>query len=167
MPAEQPVLRTPVWVVLLRIAPVVVGFGLLSLLGVLTGDGAGFAPVVAALLGGTVGVTLVARMKVVLSPERLIVRGWRQWDLSWSEVQAVAPPPRGWFRTRSVSVYDGRGWRPLRALTVSWPWESARVEQQYHQVGQWWLAHRGADWRPAPPDQPLWLANPYASPPAG
>jgi hypothetical protein len=162
---ETVVLRTSVIARLLRVAPLGVWFTFLWLIGVGTGDGPGYFPLVCFGIGLLVGLPLVARMRVVLGPDRLTVVGWRRWDMAWSEVQGVVPPAFGWFRRRSVAVYDGRAWRSLLVLTVGWPWERRRVQAQYHQVGQWWLDHRGADWQPMPPPAPIGdPTNPYATP---
>jgi hypothetical protein len=99
------------------------------------------------------GIDLRDEVAVVVGP-------LRSREIPWRDVQAVA-----FRRGIDVTLYlaGGREVRCLyprhNLLFVSWQ----RVTADYHRVGQWWLAHRGPDWRPIPsPPAPPPPAAAYA-----
>jgi hypothetical protein len=90
---------------------------------------------------------------VTLTPDGLSFRstGWSPRDLRWPAVQSISlgRGPFGsivvhaapWDRVEQYRMTFGRGAFLLR------PAQAALRTQ----LEQWWVAHRGADWRPGPP----------------
>ncbi|HEY8717767.1 hypothetical protein [Pengzhenrongella sp.] len=83
-----------------------------------------------------------------LTPELAVIRGFRRRDVPWRDVQAVFGRER-----RDVQLILESG----EAVTLPAPRNpmgrhgEATYDRDYHRIGQWWLAHRGADWTPAAP----------------
>jgi hypothetical protein len=87
---------------------------------------------------------------VILDPEVARVNGLRRQVVPWRRVQAVST--ESMLGTRRVVLWTDDGGRiPLRAPTATI--FGGRFDVKFHQIGQWWLAHRGADWKPVPPAQ--------------
>lgn len=87
---------------------------------------------------------------VDLTRESAILRGFRRRSVPWHEVQAVVRKRR--FETWVVQLIPLSG-KPvtLRAPTTSWSLGAAKYERDHQRIGQWWVAHRGASWRPEAP----------------
>jgi hypothetical protein len=90
---------------------------------------------------------------VVLTEEAAIVRGLRWQNLPWKRVQAVLPFDELGSRRVCLILESGRRVN-LRAPTTMLGLGAARYEQDFHRIGQWWLAHRGQSWRPLRPEAP-------------
>ena len=104
-----------------------------------------------------IGVASVAWFGITLTPDAAVVHGFGRRRVPWSEVQAVTVE-RYVIELRIV-LWTARDKVPLRAPMTTFALGEQAVLRAYHQVGQWWLAHRGADWRPAH------LPNQYVAPP--
>jgi hypothetical protein len=111
-----------------------------------------------------VALTVLRPLGVDLRDDAAVVIGpLRRRVIPWREVQAVA-----FRRGRDVTLYlaDGREVRcpypSHNMLFASWQ----RVNDDFHRIGQWWLAYRGPDWRPvfAPPPHPPPAPFPPATP---
>jgi hypothetical protein len=94
----------------------------------------------------------------------VLVDPFRRRRIPWRDVQAITMG--GWTdHHTTLHLANGRTVRcayPCRSLFAR-----RRVEADYHRVGQWWLAHRGPDWRPAvapPPPYPAPQSWPVAGP---
>lgn len=90
---------------------------------------------------------------VDLTPESAKLRGLRRRSIPWQDVQAVVHHRR--LDTWGVRLILESG-RPvmLRAPTTWWGIGTAEYERDFERLGQWWLAHRGASWRPMRPEAP-------------
>ena len=105
----------------------------------------GCASIVKALSLRTMGVDLM--------PESANVRGVRGRSVSWKDVQAVVRHRRqGTWGVRLI-LESGKPVR-LPAPTTWSGFGGAQYEQDFHRIGQWWLAHRGESWRPLCPEAP-------------
>jgi len=108
-------------------------------------------PVFQLVLGGllTAEAALLSTFGVDLTPEAAIVRSFRRQTIAWSDLQGVVSTQR--FGGAWVIQFVPAQGRPitLRAGTSWFGFGVATHVRQFHQVGQWWLAHRGPDWRPA------------------
>ena len=89
---------------------------------------------------------------VDLLPEHALVRCVRRRVVPWRDVQAVVRRPgKRWWLVQLV--LDSGKPVTLRApmLLISMDFGRTRrvaaYEQDYHRIGQWWLAHRGPSWR--------------------
>ena len=88
---------------------------------------------------------------VDLTPESAVVRGfWRRRTIAWREIQGVVSRQRAGTWVVQLLPEHGK-LMTLRAATSYFGFGVGTHVQQFHQIGQWWLAHRGVDWRPAPP----------------
>jgi hypothetical protein len=86
---------------------------------------------------------------VTLKDAELVVRVFRTRHIPWSQVQAVSQQSQMGSRWVVLSLADRKSVR-LPAPRVAWPARGkAKYDEQYHLIGQWWLEHRGAGWRPA------------------
>jgi hypothetical protein len=168
MSEDKVVLRTPVWLAVLRVLPVEMLVAATGVFDLRTGDRFGAVPLGGALLALLLTIALAVRFRVELRPDELRVVGWSRRVIPWSRVQSVQPATGSWFTLKPTTVYDGHIPVPLRPLTPTWPWASKRPDPRYHQIGEYWLAHRGAAWLPLPlPAVPPSLdarADPYAPP---
>jgi len=91
---------------------------------------------------------------VDLTPELAKVRSLRRRNIPWPEVQAVVHHRRLGVWSVRLILENGEAVR-LRAPTLSWEgFGAAAYERDFHQIGQWWLAHRGESWRPVRPEAP-------------
>jgi hypothetical protein len=88
---------------------------------------------------------------VDLTPTHLVERGLRRRSIEWSRIQDIAVQ-RGRLRVWSD---DGAVHRLATPIPKGWLWPGNRFDAEYNQLGQWWVEHRGADWRPLP-------VNPWA-----
>lgn len=96
----------------------------------------------------------IRTLGVDLTQESVNIRGLRRRRVPWQEVQAVVRHNQR--ATGRVSLILDSGERlALRAPTSSLGLGGARYERDFHLIGQWWLAHRGQDWRPVRPEAPL------------
>ena len=94
---------------------------------------------------------LLSTFSIDLTPDAAIVRGLRRRVIVWSDLQGVVSRQR-LGSTWVVQLVPAQG-RPitLRAAT-SWGGFGVTTHvQQFHQIGQWWLAHSGPTWRPKAP----------------
>lgn len=66
----------------------------------------------------------------------------------WAAVEAVTLH-RGRFGAWPV-IWLKNGERIALREFNCFPFGSAGAERAYHQIGQWWLGHRGPGWRPYP-----------------
>jgi hypothetical protein len=151
------VLRTswPRIVALALIGPASAAGGFL--LAVETGDRAGRHGVPTGLLAAVVGYFAVVsagsawaqrRNCVVLRPAEITVRsGIRAHVLSASEVQAVTLERFLGSRTVKVWLADGSYRRAAVAGRTRGLFQQ-NFDRDYHLVGEWWLANRGANWQP-------------------
>ena len=73
--------------------------------------------------------------------------------LPWQQVQAVLRFDELGSRRVCLILESGRRVN-LRAPTTVLGFGAARYEQEFHRIGQWWLAHRGQSWRPLRPEAP-------------
>jgi hypothetical protein len=106
-----------------------------------------------------------------LTPTQLIQTGWRGRSFDWSRIQDVVVDRDG--RRIQVWTDDGRVRRLRAPRRPSRHWPGRRFDQDYDVLGQWWVEHRGADWRPWPtlpspsqlsPDEPSVAGSPGAYP---
>jgi hypothetical protein len=105
------------------------------------GDGDGFLWAWGALLvlESAVLLAVLLRRAVFLGPESIVLRGlWRSTTVAAAEIQAV-------------TVGGGSLSQPVLLWTADRRRHScpAITEADLTVVGDWWLAHRGPDWRPA------------------
>lgn len=92
-------------------------------------------------------------MGVDLTPELARVRYLRRRDIPWHQVQAVVRSQLfGSWRVRLILENGDKV--TLRAPTTFFEWGCAEYERDFHQIGQWWLAHRGESWLPVRPEAP-------------
>lgn len=90
---------------------------------------------------------------VDLTDEAAVLRGVRRRTIAWRDVQTVVRTQRfGWV----VQLVPAGG-KPvtLRAPTTSRGKAVSEYERDFHRIEQWWLAHRGPSWSPAPPRREL------------
>jgi hypothetical protein len=89
---------------------------------------------------------------VDLTRESAIVRGRR--NVPWQEVQAVDRyVGRRGVRGVQLILQSGKAVN-LPAPTSSLGLGAAQFERDFHRIDQWWQAHRGDSWRPAPVETP-------------
>jgi hypothetical protein len=117
-----------------------------------------FSDPVPLVLGGVfVGEALWIRtFGVDLTAESANVRGIRRRSVTWSQVQAVLAY-RQMGASRVALVLDSGERVALREPSTYWgsgAATAARYEEDFHRLGQWWLAHRGSSWRPVRPEAP-------------
>lgn len=95
---------------------------------------------------------------VTLTPAHAVVHGYlHNRRVAWSEVRAVTQEP--WATDRQVVLWTPDGPVRLRAPSTVLGLGRTRFERDFHTIGQWWLAHRGADWRPAPASADPWAVR--------
>jgi hypothetical protein len=89
---------------------------------------------------------------VDLTPESANLRGFRRRSVPWLEVQAVVRYGRG---SRGVRLILEHG-KPvtLRAPRTDGILGAAQFDRDFHRIDQWWRAHRGESWLPAPVETP-------------
>ena len=81
------------------------------------------------------------------------VRAFRRRRVPWSQVPAVVRHRRlGTWVVRLI--LESGELVTLRARTYTWRSNAARYEQEFHSIGECWLAHRGQSWRPLCPEAP-------------
>jgi hypothetical protein len=90
---------------------------------------------------------------VDLTSESANVRGFRRRSIPWREVQAVLRYEQLGSTTVRFILENGKP-ITLRAPARLWGLGGAAYERDFHQIGQWWLAHRGESWRPLRPEAP-------------
>jgi hypothetical protein len=91
---------------------------------------------------------------VDLTPGSAKVRGLRRREIPWPEVQAVLQRRRLGVWSVRLILENGEG-VGLRAPTLAWEgFGAVAYERDFHQISQWWLAHRGESWRPVGPAAP-------------
>jgi hypothetical protein len=90
---------------------------------------------------------------VDLTPESANVRGIRRRSIPWREVQAVMRYEQLGSTTVRLILENGKP-VTLRAPARLWGLGGAAYDRDFHQIGQWWLAHRGESWRPLRPEAP-------------
>ncbi len=93
----------------------------------------------------------IRTFRVDLTRESANLRGLRRRSIPWRQVQAVLRDDL--FGAERVTLILENGERVrLRAPTTFLGLGAAEYERDFHRIGQWWLAHRGESWRPAPPE---------------
>jgi hypothetical protein len=90
---------------------------------------------------------------VDLTPESANVRGIRRRNIPWREVQAVLRNEQAGSTSVRLILENGKP-ATLRAPARLWGLGGAAYDRDFHQIGQWWLAHRGESWRPLRPEAP-------------
>jgi hypothetical protein len=91
-----------------------------------------------------------------LTPQLANVRGIRRRSVPWSQVQAVLGY-RHMGADRVALVLDSGERVVLRMPATYWGSGAAtdvKYREDFHRLGQWWLAHRGPSWRPVRPEAP-------------
>jgi len=125
---------------------------------------AGLNLVVAALLA-TAGITWLALCWLViacafaaealwfgiavleLTPEAANLGGFRRQSIPWQDVQDVVRYRRlGAWTVRLLVPESGRP-ALLRVPASTWGLGGQEYDRDFHQIEQWWLAHRGESWR--------------------
>ena len=106
------------------------------------------------ILGGLgVAAALWARtLGVDLTGESANLRGFRRRSVPWQEVQAVVRYGSGSMGVRLI-LKRGKRVRLLAPRTDG-IFGAAQFDRDFHRIDQWWLAHRGESWRPAPVETP-------------
>jgi hypothetical protein len=95
----------------------------------------------------------VRTMGVDLTPESANVRGVRRRSVPWKDVQALVHH-RG-QGTWVVRLILESGKPVMLPAPTTWSgFGRTRYEQDFHRIGQWWLAHRGESWCPVVPEAP-------------
>jgi hypothetical protein len=100
---------------------------------------------------------LIRSFGLDLTPESANVHGLRRRRVPWSQIQAVLCY-RAMGADRVALVLDSGERVVLRMPATYWgsgPATAARYQEDFHRLGQWWLAHRGPTWRPVRPEAPL------------
>jgi len=90
---------------------------------------------------------------VDLTPESANVRGIRRRSIPWREVQAVLRYEQAGSTSVRLILENGKPATlraPMRFLGLG----GAAYDRDFHQIGQWWLSHRGESWRPLRPEAP-------------
>ena len=88
---------------------------------------------------------------VDLTPQHAIVRGFRQRDVPWQEVQEVVSHTKSNGTSEVGLILENGESVMLRAPTSLWRKYDAQYERDFHCIDQYWLAHRGGSWHPVPP----------------
>jgi hypothetical protein len=104
---------------------------------------------------------LIRSFGIDLTPQSAMVRGLRRRSVPWSQVQAVLRYQQLGCDRVTLVLEDGQRLN-LRTPATFWGSGAAtahRYEQDFHQIGQWWLAHRGPSWRPVRPEAPQTLTQ--------
>jgi hypothetical protein len=99
---------------------------------------------------------LIRSFGVDLTPEFANARGFRRRCVPWSQIQAVLGY-RQMGADRVALVLDSGERVVLRMPATYWgsgAVTDVRYREDFHRLGQWWLAHRGPSWRPVQPEAP-------------
>ena len=99
---------------------------------------------------------LIRSFGIDLTPESANVRGFRRRHVPWSQIQAVLGY-RHWGADRVALVLDSGERVVLRMPATYWGSGAAtdvKYSEDFHRLGEWWLAHRGPSWRPVRPEAP-------------
>jgi hypothetical protein len=92
---------------------------------------------------------------VDLTQESVVVHAVRRRSIPWSQVQAVLRQVEPLGTWAILLILHGGERVVLRLPTTVWGGSGgAEYERSFHRIGQWWLAHRGASWRPERPEAP-------------
>ena len=92
-----------------------------------------------------VEVAAYARMSVTLRDDALVVQNVRRSEIPVGRIRGVQVRRGGYFTPYVIEVLDGQHAVALRATTAGWKRNRPWTDQQLEIVGQWWLAHGGAD----------------------
>jgi hypothetical protein len=99
---------------------------------------------------------LIRSFGIDLTPESANVRGFRRRRVPWSQIQAVLGF-RQMGADRVALVLDS-GERVVLRMPATYLGSGAATDVKYredfHRLGQWWLAHRGPSWHPVRPEAP-------------
>ncbi|QTE31095.1 hypothetical protein [Pengzhenrongella sicca] len=87
---------------------------------------------------------------VDLTPESAVIRGISRRTVPWQEIQGVVRTQRAGTWVIHLLPESGKP-RMLPVAMSRFGFGASTHMLQFHQVGQWWLAHRTVDWRPAGP----------------
>ena len=101
---------------------------------------------------------------IALTHTEAVVYNLTRKRVPWADIQAVALEGRFRFSKRVVLWSHEHGRVNVPNVVASVGSRRGRVEDLYHQIGQWWLEHRGADWKLVPWTNP-WSGPPPPSPP--
>jgi hypothetical protein len=86
---------------------------------------------------------------VTLTETEIVIRSVRTRRVPWSQIQGLDQRRQsgsGWLR---LWLEDGKS-VALPTPRIAWPARNrGTFERDFHLIGQWWLEHRGPDWRPA------------------
>lgn len=112
----------------------------------------------ALVLGGVLvaEALLIRSFGVDLTPEFVHVRGLRRRSVPLSQIQAVTCYRHMGADRVALVLEDGER-VVLRVPSTYWGSGAAtavRYREDFHRLGQWWLAHRGSSWRPVRPEAP-------------
>ena len=100
----------------------------------------------------TAGVIANRAIGVTLTSAALRFGKVRRRHIPWADIQAISYD--SYLTSRRVIVWTADGHRiplPAPSTVVFWLGRG-RFDRGYHRIGQWWLDHRGPDWRPIPPE---------------
>jgi hypothetical protein len=100
---------------------------------------------------------LIRSFGIDLTSESVNVRGLRRRRVPCSQIQAVLCY-RHMGADRVALVLESGQRVVLRVPSTYWgsgPATDARYREDFHRLGQWWLAHRGPSWRPVRPEAPV------------
>lgn len=94
------------------------------------------------------GIALQRWFGITLTPTHARIHNLRRRSIAWADVQAITDEP--FFGVHRVLLWTADGRRiPLRApMTTLGRLGWRRFERDYHQIGRWWLTHRGPNWTP-------------------
>jgi hypothetical protein len=95
----------------------------------------------------TLSFFLSGRQGITLTPDVAVVHRWRSRRVPWAEVQAVTLEQRLGGTVVTLWAVD-RKRISLSAPGRGFGWDNPRLEREWQTIGEWWVAHRGADWRP-------------------
>jgi hypothetical protein len=125
-----------------------------ALTGLASGELVGLAYIFLAAVGVIVAQLLWSlTWGIDLTPESVILRGFRRRSIPWQQVQAVIRYELLGKRTVRLILENGRP-VTLRAPKSDLGLGRAAYERDFERIGQWWLAHRGESWRPLRPEAP-------------
>ena len=116
------------------------------------GHADGWLPLSCLLVVAFMAVLLHRRGGTTLTPTEVRVNNSRRKRIPWARVQAISDE---WYLgSKRVILWTDDGQRiPLHApVTLLGNVGRWRFDRDFHRIGYWWLAHRGPDWRPIPPE---------------
>jgi hypothetical protein len=99
---------------------------------------------------------LIRSFGIDLTPESANVRGLRRRRVPWNRIQAVLCYRQMGADRVALVLEDGERvvLRMPATYLGSGAATAAKYQDDFHRLGQWWLAHRGPSWRPVRPEAP-------------